>query len=80
MEEKRNQDNRNGNVHKLQNTVRSCTDAMVARMIPKSRKRRKEVDDVSEGSSHGHQTRSNGETVFISIPLDDDGQESTTSV
>ena len=80
MEEKRNQDNRNGNVHKLQNTVRSCTDAMVARMVPKSRKRRKESEDVSESSSHGHQTRSNGETVFISIPLDDDGQESTTSV
>lgn len=82
MEEKRNQASKNGNVHQLQSSFRSCSAAMRARLIPKRKKRRKRQrdHDLRESLSNDNQTHSNGETMFISMPQSDNEPESTSSV
>lgn len=80
MEEKRNQASKNGNVEPLQNSVRSCSEAMRARLISKKRKRKKEPHEVTERLSNDNQTHSNGDTMFISMPGIDDERESTSTV
>ena len=79
MEEKRNQPSKNGNAHQLQTTTQSCGASVRARLLPKRRKRRKEEYEIADSVSNDNQTHSNGETVFIAMPLRDDEQGSSTS-
>ena len=80
MEEKRNQASKNGDVTALQDSKRSCSATMRARLFAKKRRRRKEPYEVTEEPLNDNQTHSNGETIFISIPVIDEERESTSTV
>jgi len=80
MEEKRNQASKNGDVTALQDSKRSCSAAMRARLLAKKRRRRKEPCEVTEEPLNDNQTHSNGEATFISMPGIDEERESTSTV